>query len=468
MPSYVSRVATLNLLRWLLMIVLIAAACAGVHAAQSPSSSTALSADLPKAVLPSHPPAIESIHGETYDTFDVNAATEAYLAKIPPNKRAASDAYFEGGYWLILWDFLVGAVLAVFLLGAGISSRMRDVAERATRFKPLQSIIYGLQFVLVIFVLDLPMTIYEGYLREHKYALLNQSFGPWFKEQLIGLVISLIAFPLFIAVLMGFVRKFPRTWWVWAAGASVVLILFIQLIAPVFIFPLFNTYKKLEDRTVRDPILSMARANGIPATDVYEVDASRQSNRVSANVSGFLSTQRITLNDNLLQRCSLAEIEAVMGHEMGHYVLNHSYKMAMFLIIMAVLMFAYLNWSLQKCLARWGNAWKIRGITDLAVLPLAMLLLSIASLLTTPIGNSAVRTQEFEADMYGLNASQQPDGEAEVDLKLGEYRKMSPGPLEEIIFFDHPSGRTRIHTAMQWKKEHLAGAPLVSGPAQQK
>jgi STE24 endopeptidase len=181
-----------------------------------------------------------------------------------------------------------------------------------------------------------------------------------------------------------------------------------------------------------------------------------------------LSTQRITLNDNLLQRCSMAEIEAVMGHEMGHYVLNHSYKMAMFFIIMSVLMFAYLNWAIQKCLARWGDAWKIRGITDVAVLPLAMLLLSIAGLVTTPIGNTAVRTQEFEADMYGLNASQQPDGEAEVDLKLGEYRKMSPSQLEEIIFFDHPSGRTRIHTAMQWKKDHLAGAPLVSGPTQQK
>ena len=468
MHSDVSRAAILNLLRLLLMIVLIAAVCGGAHAGQDASSSTALSTDLPKAVLPSHPPAIESVHGETYDTFDVNTATEAYLAKIPANKRAASDAYFEGGYWLILWDFLVGVVITIFLLSAGVSWRMRDFAERLTRFKPLQSIIYSVELILVVSLLDLPMTIYEGYIREHKYALLNQSFGPWFKEQLINLVISLILLPIFIAVLMGFVRKFPRTWWVWAAGASVVLILFIQLIAPVFILPQFNTYKKLEDRSVRDPILSMARANGIPATDVYEVDASRQSNRVSANVSGFLSTQRITLNDNLLQRCSMAEIEAVMGHEMGHYVLNHSYKMAMFFIIMAVLMFAYLNWSLNKCLARWGDAWKIRGITDIAILPLAMLLLSIVGLLTTPIGNTAVRMQEFEADMYGLNASQQPDGEAEVDLKLGEYRKMSPSPAEEIIFFDHPSGRTRIHTAMQWKKEHLAGAPLVSGPAQQK
>jgi len=435
------------------------------EAAQSGSSSTALPADLPKANLPSHPPAIESVNGETYATFDIDAATEAYLAKIPADKRAASDAYFEGGYWLILWDFLIGAAVCIFLLSSGVSWRMRDLAERLTRFKPPQSIIYGMQFVLIFFALTLPMTIYEGYFREHKYGLLNQAFGPWFKEQLIGLALSLIGTSLFICLVMGIVRKLGRSWWVWAAAGSVVVILLIQVIAPVYILPLFNTYTKLENAAVRDPILSLARANGIPATDVYEVDASRQSNRVSANVSGFLSTQRITLNDNLLRRCSMAEIETVMGHEMGHYVLNHSYKFAMFLIVMALVMFAFLDWGLSKCLARWGKGWKIREITDVAVLPLAVLIVSLFSFVMTPVLNSAVRTQEMEADMYGLNAAQQPDGEAEVDLKLGEYRKMSPGSLEEIVFFDHPSGHTRIYTAMRWKKEHLPGAPLVTVPA---
>jgi STE24 endopeptidase len=459
MPSRVRKVLPL-----LVFTGLLALFSCSARAAQSESSSTALSADLPRVTLPSRPPAIESINGETYATFEVNAETEKYLAKIPANKRAASDAYFEGGYWLQLWDFLIGVVLYLFLLGSGISWRMRDVAERITRFKPLQSMIYAVQFVLITAVLTLPMTIYEGYFREHKYGLLNQSFGPWFKEQNIGLALALVLNALFISGLMGIIRKLGRNWWIWAASGSIVGILLIQLVAPVFILPLFNKYTKLEDRTVRDPILGMARANGIPATDIYESDASKQSNRVSANVSGFLGTQRITLNDNLLKRCSLAEIEAVMGHEMGHYVLNHSYKFAMFLIIVALLIFAFLNWALNACLARWGEAWKIRGITDVAVLPLAALLVSIIGFLATPILNSAVRTQEIEADMYGLNASQQPDGEAEVDLKLGEYRKMSPGKWEEIIFFDHPSGRRRITTAMQWKKEHLAGAPLVSAP----
>ncbi len=127
----------------------------------------------------------------------------------------------------------------------------------------------------------------------------------------------------------------------------IVFAAFVSLIAPVYIAPLFNKYKKLEDARIKDPILSMARANGIPANDVYEFDASRQSNRVSANVSGFASTLRISLNDNLLKRCTLPEIETTMGHEMGHYVLNHAYKGLVMIGVVIVIGFAFLNWGIN-------------------------------------------------------------------------------------------------------------------------
>lgn len=229
---------------------------------------------------------------------------------------------------------------------------------------------------------------------------------------------------------------------------------FVSLIAPVYIFPLFNTYTKLDDAMVRDPILSMARANGIPAKDVYEFDASRQSNRVSANVSGFAQTLRISLNDNLLKRCTLPEIETTMGHEMGHYVLNHSYKGLVMMGVVFVIGFAFVNWGISFSLARWGQTWGVQGIGDVAVLPLAVIVFSVYFFLMTPVTNTITRTMEYEADMYGLNAARQPDGEANVDLLLGEYRKMDPGPMEEFIFYDHPSGRTRITAAMRWKAEH--------------
>jgi len=395
-----------------------------------------------------------ALTGRAAPAFDVNGAVETYLAKMPPAERAQSNAYFEGGYWLQLWDFLSTVLVMWLLLRFRLSMRMRDLAERIARFRPLQTAIYWVQFIILVTLVTFPLTIYEGYLREHKYGLSNQAFGQWMRDQAVVLGIGIVLGAIFMVPLFGLVRRLGKNWWVWGAVATVVFIAFVALIAPVYIAPLFNKYTKLEDPSIKDPILSMARANGIPATDVYEFDASRQSNRVSANVSGFAGTLRISLNDNLLKRCTLPEIETTMGHEMGHYVLNHIYKGLVMNGVVIVIVFAFLSWAINFALSRWGERWGVRDIGDVAVLPLAVTVLSIYFFLTTPLNNSITRTMEFEADMYGLNAARQPDGEANVDLLLGEYRKMDPGPIEEFLFFDHPSGRTRITAAMRWKAEH--------------
>ncbi len=398
--------------------------------------------------------------------FDVNAAVEAHLGKMSPAQRARSNAYFEGGYWLILWDFLWTVLVMWLLLHFDWSAHMRNLAERLTRFRPLQTAFYWVQFIVVTTILTFPLTVYESYFREHKYGLLNQTFGPWLREQMIGLAVSLVLGAILVVPLFGLMRKLGRSWWVWGAVLTIIFFAFVSLIAPVYISPLSNTYHKLENAQVKDPILSMARANGIPATDVYEFDASRQSDRVSANVSGFAGTLRISLNDNLLKRCTLPEIETTMGHEMGHYVLNHEYKGLVMFGVVIVIGFAFLNWGIGFALARWGERWGIREITDVAVLPLAVIVFSVYFLVMTPVTNTITRTMEYEADMYGLNAARQPDGEANVDLLLGEYRKMDPGPVEEFLFYDHPSGRTRITAAMRWKAEHpeTASPEEVSRP----
>jgi len=387
--------------------------------------------------------------------FNAEAATNAYLAQIPAEATARSNAYFEGGYWLILWDFLVGAIVLLLLLHLGWSAAMRNFAERIARFKPLQTLIYWTEFSIITFILGFPLTVYESFLRERKYGLATQTFGPWMGDQLKALLVSIVLGGLVVALLFGVVRRLPRTWWIWGSVVSIVFLAFFVLIAPVYIFPLFNKITLLEDPKVTQPILSMARANGIPADKVYQIDASRQTTRMSANVSGFGHTMRITLNDNLLRRGSPEEIQSVMGHEMGHYVLHHIYKDFVFFFIVIVTGFALLRWSLAWCLARWGERWQIRGVGDTAVLPLVSLLASIFFFVLTPILNTHVRTTEGEADMYGLNASRQPDGFAQAAIHLGEYRKMSPGPVEEWVFFDHPSGRNRIYAGMRWKAENL-------------
>ena len=203
------------------------------------------------------------------------------------------------------------------------------------------------------------------------------------------------------------------------------------------------------------PILHIAHANGIPTDDVYQMDASKQTTRISANVSGFANTMRITLNDNLLHRGSPEEIQAVMGHEMGHYVMNHIPKSILFDSIVNVLFFAFLFGGLQWTLKLWGDRWQIHSVTDPAVMPLVFLLAGIFFFVLTPVTNTETRTQEKEADMFGLNAARQPDGFAQAAIHLAEYRKMRPGPIEEFIFYDHPSGYDRIHSSMVWKGENL-------------
>ncbi|MFY9558635.1 MAG: M48 family metallopeptidase [Terriglobales bacterium] len=396
--------------------------------------------------------------------FDVKAATDAYLATVPPDKKARSDAYFEGGYWLQLWDFLFGAAVAIFMLQARLSARMRDWAGRVSSWRGIRDLIYFLQFLLFTSIVQFPLAVYEGYIREHKYGLATQTFGPWMRDQLVGLAVGAVLGGIAVIGLYAIIRRLGKNWWVWGAAASIVFQAIIVLIAPVYIAPLFNTFNKLQDPQIKDPILSMARANGIPATEVYEVDASRQSTRVSAYVTGFLGTERIVLNDNLLKRCSPAEIQSVMGHEMGHYVMHHLYKDLLFFGVLSVIGFAFLNWGMGWSLARWGERWGAREMTDVAALPLAVLLFSIFFFVLTPITNSWTRMQEYEADIFGLNAARQPDGEALVDLKLGDYRKLDPGPMEELIFFDHPSGRTRITAAMRWKAENMAVLPPGTRP----
>jgi STE24 endopeptidase len=332
---------------------------------------------------------------------------------------------------------------------------MRNLAERISRFKPVQTFVYWLQYLVAIYALGYPLEFYEGFVREHKYGLATQSFWPWMGDEGKALLINMVLGGLAAVLLFAIVRKLKRSWWVWGSIAAFCLAVVAVAIGPVFLQPIFNKVEKLNDPKITEPILRMAHANGIPANGVFEIDASRQTTRMSANVSGFANTMRITLNDNLLHRGSLEEIQAVMGHEMGHYVMNHIPKFLFFLSVVILISFGYLFWGLEWALKRWGARWDIREVGDPAILPLAALMAGILFFFLTPVMNTVTRTQEKEADMFGLNASRMPDGFAQAAIHLSEYRKMRPGPLEEWIFFDHPSGYDRIHSAMVWKGQNL-------------
>lgn len=385
---------------------------------------------------------------------DPAAATRAWLDSVPAEKRAQSDAYFQGGYWLLLWNFLVSATISILLLQSRVSARLREFAERRSRFWIVQVALYALASIILAALLSFPLTYYELFVREHAYGMATQNFGQWFGEQLKALLLSLIADSLFVIALYGVIRRAPRTWWLWGTGVALLFLVIGFLISPVYIEPIFNTYKPITDPAISTPILELARANKIPVTQVFEVDASRQTKRISANVAGFLGTTRIALNDNLLRECTLAEIRHVMGHEMGHYVLNHVAKLIAWFGLFTFLSFAVARAAYGFAVRRWGERWGVRGISDVAGLPLLVLIFSTVIFLLTPVIKTATRISEVEADAFGLKTAQEPDGMAAVSLKLGAYRKLDPGPIEEFIFFDHPSGRARIRMAMDWKVAH--------------
>jgi STE24 endopeptidase len=408
----------------------------------------------------------DSVALQQSTSLDPAAATQAWLNSVPQDKREKSNAYFEGGYWLILWNYLVVAGISILLLSSRISARLRDLSERLTESKTLQVACYTIPYLLLTFVVSFPLNVYEHFFREHQYGLATQNFPAWFWEQLIGLGITLIGGTIFFIVLYAVFRRAPKTWWIWGTGVAVVFSFVLVFIVPVFIEPLFNTYKPLTKPEISEPILVMARANQIPVKQVFEVDASRQTTRVSANVSGILGTTRIALNDNLLKQCTVPEIRAVMAHEMGHYVLNHGAKLLTYLGIFMLIGFALTRILFDAAVRRWGEKWAVRGIADPAGLPLLALIFSTLLFLATPLLNTVVRVTEREADAFGINTAHEPDGMAEVALKLGAYRKLNPAPLEEFIFYDHPSGRARIRMAMDWKAANLSAGQSPKSESQ--
>jgi len=397
--------------------------------------------------------------------FDVQKATDAYLALLTPEQRARSDAYFEGGYWLQLWNWLAGLVAVGLMLKFGWSARLRAWAgKRASPF--LQSFLYAAGFLILLWLLTLPLAAYEGYFREHQYGSSNQTLVQWLGESLIDVAITAVLGGLFIAAIYALVRKTAGAWWAWASAATFAFVLFIIVITPVFINPLFNDYKPLPAGETRDAILSMARANQIPSDNVTWSDASKQTKRISAHVSGMFGTTQLTLNDNLLEKTSLAEIKAVMAHEMGHYVLNHGLRHAVYLTILFGLGFFLLDRLMTRTLERAGARLGIRDRNDVATLPIVVAIFSTYLFLATPWWNRIIYAGEVEADLYGLNAAREPHAFATVAMRLGSYRKLEPGPIETFVFYDHPSGRNRIEMSMQWLKENQELIGRSAAPAQ--
>jgi STE24 endopeptidase len=394
--------------------------------------------------------------------FDPELATHSWLATMGEEATRRSNAYFEGGYIIDFAGTALSILIAGLILFLGWARGVRSWLERTVKWFPLVALGVAAFVNIVSTALTFPYTYYVGFVRQHRYDLSTQTFPEWFNEYLIGAAIGVVIGSIFIAILYAIIRAARNTWWVWGSVVTIFFFGVLGMLFPVFVAPLFNTYTPMEQSELRDDILALAQANGVPADNVYVYDRSRQTNSISANVSGMFGTTRISLADTLLERSSPGAVRHVMGHEIGHYVLGHSYSILVMMTLLIVASFAVVHFGF-RALAK-NERWGIRDISDPAGLPLIMIILSVTGLLTTPIQRNIVYFHEQQADMFALNAAREPDGAAEAAVLLSEYRKMQPSPLEEWFFYDHPSGWNRVHNAMVWKVHEIVAGRLAPSP----
>ncbi len=385
--------------------------------------------------------------------FDPAAATAAYMATLTQAQHARATAYTHGSEWLLLWGWLISLLAYWLILHAGVLTRLRARLER-TRLHPWRAAAAcAAAFIVLDWLLELPWSIYARWWREKSYGLTSQPFSGWFTEGLISLAILTIISTVFFSVLYALIRR-TRFWWAWSGGVAAILIVFVLVLAPIVIEPLFNHYTPAPPGAVRDTVAALAQKVGVPSDKIFIYDGSRQSNRYTANVAGLFGSARIAMSDVMFAKnADIAEVRGVVGHEMGHYVLHHVLWAASAMAILFALA-AFLADRLFPLVARWMNAPGVATIADPAGLPVLMAILVTLGFLATPVFNTITRVEESQADSFSLEHANEPDGLAKALVKTIEYRASSPSDLEEFIFYDHPSVEHRVRKAMDWKATH--------------
>ncbi len=362
------------------------------------------------------------------------------------------DYYRSGiGWWMagLLWSFLI----PLLFLFTGFSARLRNVAEFLGRKWFFIIGVYFALFTLINFVIDLPLSYYEEFARQHAYGLSNQTFSKWFGDSLKSLGIGLIGGFLVMWIPYLLLKKSPNRWWLYTGLLAIPFLVLLIMIQPVYLDPVFNQFGPMKNKALEAKILQLAERAGIEGSRVYEVAKSEDTKALNAYVTGFGSTKRIVLWDNTIARLTEPELLFVMGHEMGHYVLGHIWRSIFFLsaLIIAVLYVIHRTsgWLIRRYRYRFG----FDHLADVASLPLLILLFSLFTFMATPLANSFTRHQEHEADRFGLEITQNNHAAATAFVKLQTENLANPRPgwLIKLLRATHPPLGERIDFCNEYR-----------------
>jgi Zn-dependent protease with chaperone function len=378
-----------------------------------------------------------------------------------PSATPTALRYYTSGNWLWVLDQVVSIALLAAILFSGLSARLRSWAQRIGRNWFFTIVVYFALFTIVTSVIVLPLTYYQEFVRQHDYGLSNQTLQKWGTDSLTALAVSCVAGALFLWVPYLLLRKSPRRWWLYTAAAAIPFIVVANLVAPIWIAPLFNRFEPMRDKALETRILALAERAGIEGGRVFEVNKSVDTKTLNAYVAGIWQTKRIVLWDTIIARMDDRELLFVMGHEMGHYVLGHVWwRLAAAALLILLLLYAAYK-TMGAIVARWGHRFGFSDLADVASLPLLLLVTNLFGLAIAPAQLALTRYQEHEADRFGLEITQTNHSAGTAFVKLQEDALGNPWPgiLFKLWRASHPPLGERIEFSNEyhpWRE----GAPL--------
>ncbi len=389
--------------------------------------------------------------------FDPVAETAGMIDALGPEALAKAQAYTVGSHWLLLWGLVVSFVVTWLLVRSGLLDRLAAKLG-TTRPRPnLTAFLVSAATFLLFTLLTLPWDLYSEYFRERGYGRTDQPLADWLGQAAISTAIFAVLGGLFFMGVYALIRRAGRSWWLWSGGLVASSLTAFLLLSPTLIEPLFNDYQPIPAGEVRDALVAQAARAGVPEDRIFVYDGSRQSNNFTANVSGVFGSARIAISDVAFKGATLDEVKAVTGHEIGHYVLGHIWRSVALFAALAVLFFFLADRLFPSFARLFGSK---ASIADPTGLPVLIFLTGLFGLLATPLVNANTRVGEREADAYSLETVNLPDALAGALVKTAEYRYPRPTPLQEALFYTHPSVEKRVLAAMTWKAAH----PLATAP----
>ena len=340
----------------------------------------------------------------------------------------------------LLNGIAIPIIFVYALLVSGLSVSVKDFSS----FFP----VYAFIFLSLLALVQFPLRFYSGYILEHKHGLSNQNLRSWFKDYFKGLFLMYL---FSVPVITGLYYLLPlQLWWLYAGIAYFFLVVFMNHIFPVLIFPFFYKIGPYRDIYMKRKLIKMAAHFGKRIENVFVAKESEKSKKANAMFAGIGSTKRIVLFDTLLNSFTKDEIETVISHELGHYVNRDTIR---YIIIDAIRIFPVLlviDYVLKGNVGNFG----IIAINDIASLPLFLLAYYIIELAFMPMLNTYSRHREREADLFGLEACKKPQAQISTEKRLADIDLVddNPHPLVEFLLFTHPSPSKRIKMVREWRK----------------